>query len=150
MVEELGSFLRGDVDAPRDSWAHRENWLVWHRAMLTAGMLEREIAKTVERAHRDPWAWESLRRLYNDFDGDPLPAPLKSWVDDVVNERSTRPTRGRKPESSRHSRHRIAFVVLTKMLRFTRERAIAMMAATTEESEETVRSRLRRGFRRGS
>lgn len=144
--EFVAAFLRGDVDAPPDSWVHRENWLIWHRTMLPPEMLDREIAKMVERARRVPWAWESLRRLYNDCDGDPLPVPLKLWVDDVVNERITRPNpRGPKPDTGRHNRYRIAFAVLTEFLKFKRDDAIAFVAEATGEPEDTVSSVLRRG-----
>ena len=146
----LGAFLSGTVEPPPDSWVFRENWLVWHSVLATPAMLEEEIAKVVARASGEkamPWAWESLRRLYNDCReaGEPLPEPLQAWVDDVVNERLQRPTpRGAKPDSYRNSRYRIAYAFLTEFLQRTKELAIADMARATNQPEETVRSILRR------
>ena len=146
----LGRFLRGEWNAPSTSWVFRENWLVWHRAMIPARMLDREIEKNVRRAtagKREPWAWESLVRLYNDCreSGEPLPAPLQAWVDDVVNGKVRVPKpRGPKPDTSKHSRYLIAYTVLTEFLRFKPEDARLEMMMATDESEETIKSRLRR------
>jgi hypothetical protein len=138
-------------DAPPDSWVYRENWLVWHRAMLPPTMLEKEIKKVVAGATgrgAKPWAWESLRRLYNDFResaDDPVPVALQAWVDDVVNERVKRPTRpGKEPDSALHSRYDIAFTVLTKLLKFSKKDAVWIISEAADELEETVRSFLRR------
>jgi hypothetical protein len=127
----------------------RENWLVWYRLRLPPKMLDREIAQTIQRAAEEPWAWESLRRLYNRVreHGEPLPASLRTWVDDVVNERCSRPNPpGPKPDVDRNARYRIALFVLTKALGHTREKAILFMAEATGKSEDTVRSILRRGL----
>ena len=85
LVRLVRQFLRNG-DAPPDSWVYRENWLVWHRAMLPPTMLEKEIKKVVGGATgrgAKPWAWESLRVLYNDFRAsadDPLPVALQAWL----------------------------------------------------------------------
>ena len=144
----LGAFVRGEWDAPPDSWVFRENWLAWHFIMLPPRMLAKEIEKVVTRAteKRESWAWESLRRLYNDCreSGEPLPAPLRAWVDDVVNGR-VRPKRtGPKPDTAEHSRYLIAFHVLTGFLHFTPNAALLEMSMATDESENTIKSRLRR------
>ena len=145
----LCAFLRGEWEPTPESWVFRENWLVWHRAVLPPKMLEAEIAKMIARAsgERRPWAWESLRRLYNRVreHDEPLPPILQTWVDDVVNERVQRPNpAGRKPDSYRNSRYHIAFTVLTEFFGLTQEQALAVMTEATEQSEDTVRSILRR------
>ena len=145
----LWRFLRGDLDAPPDSWVYRENWLVWHKEFLTPKMLDKEIEKALARARGKkarPWAWESLLRLYNEFRdrGEPIPASLQLWADDVVNERLRRPKGRRKPDTARHARYRIAAAVLSKMVGMKREESIAFIAEETGEPEETVRSVLRR------
>ena len=110
-MEFVAAFLRGDADAPPDSWVHRENWLVWHCAMLTPGMLEKEVARSVT-CDSEPWVWESLRRLYNDCRerGERGPPSLERWVDDIVNGERSKPSKpGPKPNSNRYSRYRIAY-----------------------------------------
>ena len=148
LVRLVRQFLRNG-DAPPDSWVYRENWLVWHRAMLPPTMLEKEIKKVVAGAteKRESWAWVSLRRLYNDYreSGEPLPAPLQGWLDDVVNERVKRPSRpGKEPDSALHSRYDIAFTVLTKFLKYSKKDAVWIISEAADELEETVRSFLRR------
>ena len=145
----LGEFLRGKVDARPESWVYRENWLVWWYR-TKPWVLDKEIEKVIASATgKEPkaWAWESLRRLYNacrEAD-DPLPAALRTWVDDVVNGRVQRPNRrGRKPDSYRNSRYRIAYAFLTMFLGYKKEPAIAKMATATKQPEETVSSILRR------
>ena len=144
----LGEFLRGEFRPRPESWVYRENWLVWYRTK--PWVLDKEIEKVIASATgKEPkaWAWESLRRLYNacrEAD-EPLPAALRTWVDDVVNERVDRPKRrGRKPDSYRNSRYRIAYAFLTMFLDYTKERAIAAMATATKQPEDTVCSILRR------
>ena len=39
----LCAFLRGEWEPPSESWVFRENWLVWHRAVLPPKMLEAEF-----------------------------------------------------------------------------------------------------------
>ena len=148
----MATFLAGDAlsDAPPDSWLHRENWLVWHSAMLTPKMLEKEVAKAVA-ADREPWAWESLRRLYVECreNGKTMPRPLEAWVDDIVNGTRSRPTkRGPSPNSNMYSRYRIAYRVLR--ITKTHDAALEYMAdaISTDDvlvSVDTVRSRVRRG-----
>ena len=152
----LREFLHGERDAPPDSWVYRENWLTWHHGVgLPSGMVAKEIEKAVARATgkgAQPWAWESLTRLYNACREreEPLPAPLQSWVDDVVNGRVSRPIRrGRKPDSDKHSRYAIAFAVLTGPFGYTWEQAIVEMAGATNQPEDTIHSLLGR-TRRGS
>ena len=142
----LAGFLRGEFEASPESWVFRENRLVWWY-LSKPWALDREIAQTIQRA-KEPWAWESLRRLYNRVreDDEPLPASLQTWADDVVNERcSRRNPRGPKPDVDRNARYRIALTVLTMLLGHTRENAIALMAEATGEPEDTVCSTLRRG-----
>ena len=146
----LGAFLRGEIDAPPDSWVYRENWLTFHFGAFPQElhqMLDKEIEKVVSSAAAEPWAWESLCRLYNSCRerGEPLPARLQSWVDDVVNGAVQRPNpRGPKPDTAEHSRYRIAFHVLTEFLKFKRRGALLEMSTATGESEDTIKSRLRR------
>ena len=149
----LGRFLRGEWDAPPTSWVFRENWLVWHYSVFPPElhpMLEREVEKVATRAtgkKAEPWAWESLCRLYNSCRerGEPLPARLQAWVDDVVNGAVQQPTRkGPKPDTAEHSRYRIAYHVLTEFLHFKPTAALLEMSMATEESENTIKSRLRR------
>ena len=148
-VRFVRQFVRNG-DAPPDSWVYRENWLVWHQVMLPPRMLDEEIEKVVAQATgRDakPWAWESLRRLYNACREreEPLPASLQTWVDNVVNGRVKRPTRpGKEPDSALHSRYDIAFTVLTKLLKFSKKDAVWIISEAADELEETVRSFLRR------
>ena len=150
--EFVAAFLRGDADAPPDSWLHRENWLAWHAAMLPPGLLEKEVAKAVD-CDREPWVWESLRRLYNDFRerGERIPPSLQRWVDDVVNGvRSRRPRRGPKPNSNQYSRYRIVYRVLRMGMGMTYDQALECMAdsiSTDDDlvSVDTVKSRVHRG-----
>ena len=145
----LGEFLRGKFRPRPESWVYRENWLVWWYR-TKPWVLDKEIEKVITSATgKEPkaWAWESLRRLYNacrEAD-EPLPAALRTWVDDVVNERVDRPKRsGRKPDSYRNSRYRIAYAFLTVFLDYTKKEAIFAMATVTNQPETTVGSILRR------
>ena len=145
----LGEFLRGKFRPRPESWVYRENWLVWW-CRTKPWVLDKEIEKVIASATgKEPkaWAWESLRRLYNacrEAD-EPLPAALRTWVDDVVNERVDPPKRsGRKPDSYRNSRYRIAYAFLTMFLNRTKELAIADMARATNQPDNTVLSILRR------
>ena len=145
----LREFLTGERDFPPDSWVHRENWLVSHRVALPSTMLEKKIEKVVARAtgeDKEPWAWESLRRLYNHCPKtEPLPPPLQAWVDDVVNGKVEPPTQpGRKPDTGKHSRYLIAFTVLTEFLKYSNKRAIKEIGKATGQPYETVRSFLSR------
>jgi len=149
-MEFVAAFLRGDADAPPDSWVHRENWLVWHCAMLTPGMLEKEVARAIT-CDSEPWVWESLRRLYNDCRkrGVRGPPSLEQWVDDIVNGERSKPSKpGPKPNSSQYSRYRIAYQFLR--IGLTHDQALECMAdaiSTDDElvSVDTVKSRVRRG-----
>ena len=154
MVDEndLAAFLAGDgfSDAPADSWLYRENWLAWHSVMLTPGMLEREVARAVA-CDREPWVWESLRRLYNDCRkrGRTMPPSLQRWVDDIVNGERSRPTKpGPKPDSDMYSQYRIAYRVLRMTMPHDAALEYMADALSTDDklvSTDTVRSRVRRG-----
>ena len=50
----LCAFLSGEWEPPPESWVFRENWLVWHRAVLPPKMLEAEIEKMIARAGEPP------------------------------------------------------------------------------------------------